>query len=201
MLGPHREEDFPWTFYFNGEVMPKWGACWMLANVAGLLKVDDDLNEYFTEREVFNIYCKIDHVGNAESADPDVFIFAIQEILCLLIGQKKKVFAQLDKHRALEEIYSGLIEAALKMRFLTIDQHRAFWTSGNDADREYLVERMRCSQLPPEDPHFKAPPHFVERQSELCLVKKDQIRQFQRLAQSSKVDLELKLTVNELLGM
>jgi hypothetical protein len=34
---PYPDEEFPWNFYFNGVLMPKWGACWSLASVSRFL--------------------------------------------------------------------------------------------------------------------------------------------------------------------
>ncbi len=77
------DENFPWSFYFNGELMPKWGACWGLAAVASFLQIPENVGHH----AVYDVYCGIDHVGIVESADPEAFIYAVQEVLYILLSQ------------------------------------------------------------------------------------------------------------------
>jgi hypothetical protein len=96
MSDEYPKSDFPWSFYFNGEVMPKWGACWGMAQVANFLQLERDADKDLGHRDVYIIYCQIDHVGIVESADPDVFIYAVQEVLHILLSQRDTVFASLS---------------------------------------------------------------------------------------------------------
>ena len=57
------EKDFPWTFYFNGEAMPKWAACWGLAGVGGCVHPERDACEDVSERDLYIIMCTMDYVG------------------------------------------------------------------------------------------------------------------------------------------
>src|SRR5438477_9497922 len=79
------ESDFPWNFYFNGEGMPKWGACWGMARVASFLQPERDADQDVGHRDIYITCCQIDHVGVVESADPDVFIYAVQEVLHIFL--------------------------------------------------------------------------------------------------------------------
>jgi hypothetical protein len=73
MDDPYPEKDFPWNFYFNGKVMPKWGACWGMAQLGNFLDPTSEWDADVSHRDIYIISCEIDHVGVIESADPDVF--------------------------------------------------------------------------------------------------------------------------------
>src|SRR4051794_938256 len=92
------DQDFPWSFYFNGEVMPKWGACWGMARVASFLQPEKNANQDVEHRDAYIISGQIDHVGVVESADPDVFIYAVQEVLLILLDQRASILASLSDH-------------------------------------------------------------------------------------------------------
>src|SRR5579871_3864463 len=84
------DEEFPWTFYFNGVAMPKWGANWPLIT-ADFKNWEWDVGP----RDLYTIRFKIDRVGTVESANPHIFIYAVQEILCLLLTERKGVMEQI----------------------------------------------------------------------------------------------------------
>ena len=138
----------PWTFYFNGVALPKWGACWAMAGLHGFN--EPDWGSDVGPRELYILQCRIDHVGVVESADPDIFRYAVQEVLCILLEKRDAVFEKLEHSAKLErswsfpadpaEIYEGLLEAAFQMREMTIRDRQAFWTNGYEADRLMLIE-------------------------------------------------------------
>ena len=190
------QRDFPWSFYFNGEIMPKWGACWGMARVASFLQPGRDADQDVGHRDIYIIYCQIDHVGTVESADPDVFIYAIQEVLQIFLSRRDAILTALGEQS--HEVYSGLVEAALRTRELVVERRCAFWTSGYEADRLRLAETMRCCELPADSAEYILPPHVQHLRSELQWRHKQQVRQLHQLAQSGQFDKEMRRRLNEI---
>jgi hypothetical protein len=140
-------------------------------------------------RDIYIINCEIDHLGAPESADPDVFIYAAQEMLCILLAQNMAVMGSLRSgsfSSQADEIYQGLISAALQMRSLASEQRMAFWTSGYEADRLRLVERMERARMPESDPRHEQSPHLSRLASEARSLIKLQESTLHRLAQSGR---------------
>jgi len=192
-------KDYPYNFYFNGELLPKWGASWGLVDISDFLDTQGD--EF--HRDVWILYCRIDHVGAVESEDADFFIYAIQEVLHILLSQREKVFAKLaeQSYGDPNEIYTGLIEAAFRMRELTISCKHALWTSGYGSDQPRLVEIIRRCHLPKESPEFILFPHLRQLLSRLSLLetlRKCQITELHQLAQSGKFDKSLRKKLYEM---
>jgi len=197
MSDDYPDKDFPWSFYFNGEVMPKWGACWGMARVASFLQSEWDAED-LTHRDIYIIYCQIDHVGVVESADPGVFIYAVQEVLHILLSQRASILASLSEQSP--EVYSGLIEAAFRMRELADQRRCAFWTCGYEADRMRLTEVMRRCQLPSDSPEFTLPPHIQHLRSAVQCERDAQVRRLHQLAQSGQFDKDTRKRLNEIRG-
>jgi hypothetical protein len=196
MSDEYPKNDFPWSFYFNGEVMPKWGACWGMAQVTNFLQLERDADQDLGHRDVYIIYCQIDHVGVVESADPDVFIYAVQEVLHILLSQRDSVFASLSDQSP--DVYSGLVATTFRMRELAIQQRCAFWSSGYEKDRVQLVEVMRRCQLPSDSPDFTLSPHVKRWRSALQFQRDWQVRQLHQLAQSGLLDKDMRKRLNEI---
>jgi len=192
----YSDREFPWSFYFNGEIMPKWGACWGLAHIGSFHQPDGDIGH----REIYGIYCEIDHVGIVESADPDVFVYSIQEVLCILLNQRDTIFSMLaeQSYGPPDEIYSGLVETALRMRELAITQHRAFWTSGDDEDRGRLVGVMRRCESSSGRPENNLPPHILRTRSELLQRHEELVGRLHQLAQSCQFDTDLRKRLHKI---
>jgi hypothetical protein len=190
------EKDFPWNFYFNGEVMPKWGACWGMARVASFLQPERDADQDVGHRDIYITYCQIDHVGIVESADADVLIYAVQEVLHIFLSQRDSILATLGEQPL--DVYSGLVEAALRMRELAAARRCAFWTSGYEADRVRLMEVMRRCQLPSGSPEFTLPPHVQRLRRELQCAREEQVRRLHQLAQSGLFDKDMRRRLNEI---
>lgn len=189
------DEEFPWNFYFNGVLMPKWGACWGLADVSRFLEPDKHWDNDVGLRDIYLIESRIDHVGVPESADANLFIYAVQEVLCILLGEREAVMESLRTNSGssgVDEIYQGLVSTALRMRRLAGDQRIAFWTSGYEADRLRLLERMELAQLPDSDPRHELPPHLRRVAIELARCIKDQKSKLHGLAQSGQLHKDLR---------
>ena len=196
MSDEHPETDFPWNFYFNGELMPKWGACWAMGRISDYLEIERDVSGEFGHRAVYGIDCRIDHVGNVESADPDVFIYAIQEVLCILLGNRDTILERISGEPP--ELYANLVAAAFRMRELVLERGCAFWTSGYEQDRVRLVEVMRRCQLPLDAPEYLIPPHIALRRLELTCAREWQVRKLHQLAQSGRFDKATRKRLNEM---
>lgn len=194
MTDDYPEADFPYSFYFNGELMPAWGACWFMGRVADFLQIETD--QYVGHRDVYLIYCQIDHVGVVESADPDVFIYAVQEVLHILLSQRDPILASLSDQPP--DVYSGLVAAAFRMRELAVQQRCAFWTSGYERDRLHLVEVMRRCRLPSDSPEFMLTPHIRHWRSALEFQRDWKVRELHQLAQSGRFDKDTRRRLHEI---
>src|SRR5687768_10178719 len=62
------EEDSPWTFYFNGEAMPKWTSTWLVIPNDHREGEDND----WIEDLYWRIWCRIDHLGSIETENSDL---------------------------------------------------------------------------------------------------------------------------------
>jgi hypothetical protein len=192
---PYPNEDCPWNFYFNGVLMPKWSACWAMARIPAFLKPEDHWDEDVSDRDTYIIYCSIDHVGTPESADPGVLIYAVQEVLCILLGHREKVMESISTNPlgcdALA-VYQGLVSGALQMRHLASEHRLAFWTSGYEEDRLRLLQSMKRTELPPSHPDHQPAPHQARLACELVTLTDLQRSRLHQLAQSGRFDQDLR---------
>jgi hypothetical protein len=190
------ENDSPWTFYFNGVAMPKWGWCWAAISPSSFNDPQKAWDWDIGPRDIYILDCRIDHVGTIESADPDIFRYAVQEILCILLDKREAVFEELgrtpDFPASPDEVYHDLVEASFQMRELTIRDGRAFWTRGYEADRLRLVEAIRCASLSSDSPDYAPPPHIRTLRSQLAALYRDQARTLHRVASSGGMPKELR---------
>ena len=194
-MSEYPDNEFPWNFYFNGIVMPKWGCCWSLADVFKSIEPDKHWDHEIGHRDIYMVECRIDHVGTIESEDPSLFIYVVQEVLTNLLYDRPTVeeklrVGSLAKHAA--EIYDGLVEAAFQMRELTSQHDYAFWTTGYEADRLRLVEAIRRSNLKSSDPDFQIPPHIQTRKSWLEFEWKRQVKKLHGFASGGGFSKELR---------
>jgi hypothetical protein len=167
-----------------------------MARVANFLQLERDADQDVGHRDVYIIYCQIDHVGVVESADPDVFIYAVQEVLHILLSQRDSVLASLSDRSP--DVYSGLLGAAFRMRELAVQQRCAFWSSGYEGDRMRLLEVMRRCQLPSDSPEFTLPPHIKQWRTALQLRRDWQVRQLHQLTQSGRLDKDTRKRLHEI---
>ena len=194
------DTDYPYTFYFNGEALPKWGACWMMARVMGFIDTSSYWSDELSRERIWEIYRKIDHVGGPESADPQIFLFTIQEILLVLLTKRSRVLRKLNmfkKNSPPDEVYQNLLTAAFRMREIVVEQNRAFWVSGYPADQSLLLETMRRCALPVEHSEYRLAPHLSDYRvcmnSDLGL----QGLQFHRLAQAKRIDEKFRSKIQQ----
>jgi hypothetical protein len=190
LLDNYPDELYPWNFYFNGVLMPKWGATWWIPDE--LLRPGEQVEEELGHRDVYSIKCRLEHVGTVESEDLGVFVYGVQELLGLYLEHSAEVQAHLRQHPSnpVEEIYTGVVNTAFQMLKLTREKKVAFWTSGYEMDRLRLLDHMERSQLPEHDPRFLLAPHLSDKASHLQSKLKSQRKMLHQLAQSGKFGKE-----------
>ena len=192
------EKDFPWTFYFNGTALPKWSGNWPDYGPGNLQDWDWDIGP----RDLYIIRCKIDRVGSVESANAHAFLYAVQEILCLLFTERENVLKNIQAWAGAraepEEVYTGLVEGAFKMRDLARRDGQAFWISGYEADRMRLMDAMRRSLLTHDDPEFAPPSHIKARTGQLQQLWRDQVKILHTVAASKSITPEYRKKLLEL---
>ena len=196
------DTDFPWNFYFNGELMPKWTACWSLAGIGDFVRPDRNPDADVSGRDLYIIMCSIDHVGTVESADPDIFLYAVQEVLYLLLKKSDEVLATISADSLGSEsatnVYAGLVEGALSMRQLAIDRDCAFWISGYEADNTRLKEAMRRAAAPQDSKDYAAPPHEARLRASARALCEEQLKRLHGLSQVGRFDKTLRRRLHEL---
>lgn len=191
---PYSDNEFPWNFYFNGVHMPKWGGCWGLAQITQFLKPEEEWDNDISDRAVYLIGCRMHHVGATESEEPGLFTYAIQEVLCILFGHRDTLLQSIRTSSvscSAEEVYDGLVSAAVKMRKLVCDKQLAFWITGYEEDRLRLLQRMERSQLSPSTPDYEPAPHIEQKAYELACGLESQRTKLYELAQSGKMPPDL----------
>ena len=201
-MSDYPDNEFPWTFYFNGATLPKWGACWGMVDICSFIDPRGSWEWDVGPRDIYIIDCRIDHVGVIESADPAILRYAVQEVLCILLDKRDAVFEKLkgpwDFPTDSEEIYHGLLEAAFQMRDLTIRENRAFWTSGYESDRLKLAEAIRRASVPSDSPDYAPPPHLRSLRSQLESFWRQQAKTLHRVASSGIKSKELRKRLLEI---
>lgn len=152
--GKYRDEDFPYTFYFQGEELPKWSNIW-----PGTLLTDIYFDYYLEE-----VWRKIDHEGMIESEDSDLFIVAAQETLIGVI-KKQDEFVESMKDRPGGDTFEFQKWLLGITRTIEIaENHKVvFWTSGYEDDLQALKDRIAKFELGPNHPDFLAAPHQIDR--------------------------------------
>ena len=121
--------------------MPKWGACWGLAEVSRFLEPDKHWDNDVGHRDIYLIECRIDHVGVPESADPDLLIYAVQEVLCVLLGQRDAVMESRAQVQPVVNPITGSKEVDLSMPDdARLARLRFFRDLSEDQRRRILIE-------------------------------------------------------------
>ena len=180
-------------FYFNGELMPAWGASWSLAGVADFLDPASNWDEDYGHRDVWLLSCSIDHLGTVESSDPEAFIYCVQEVLLILLKNREEIIRRLESQRSgAPDVYAGMVAAIFEMRKLTERDSCAFWVSGSEQDLMSLREWMRRSRLPEASPDYLKPPHQRRKEGFLKTLTDLQVKSLHRLAQDGNLDKALR---------
>lgn len=201
------DSEVPFPFYFNGEALPRWAPHWHICPIGDFLNhfVDDPENgwdEFVGFRHIWHLQCRLDHVGNIESEDPLIFHVCAQEVLKVMLFNQSRMIDSIRSHDTGEDtsenVFLQMIEGIGKMLELCIRDGCAFWTSGHENDRQHLIERMRRSRLPSEDPEYLQSPHQQKLLAEQILRARFQLTDLRNLAQSGILNKRLRQLVNQL---
>ena len=167
-----QSELFPGTLYFNGIAMPQWAQCWVSCGLLELAQpVMKSWDERITSQDLWILWCRMDHTGVAESEDPVRFRVLGLLLLQLVLVHKQAVLSSLlplasEYGAPLEEIQQGVVDGLFQMTQLAAEQRIAFWTTGEESDRQMLLETIRRCRLPVGDPQHLEAPHLRHDQSE-----------------------------------
>lgn len=197
-FGHYPEADWPFTFYFNGEALPKWSACWPSSLLNKHLRDEDDGYDV-CDRDVELISHKIDHVGIVESAPPAVFIFSIQRVLMLLLEHEDDASASITMFQGSPdpvEVRQGLIDGCFRMREFVQRDRVALWTSGYEADQIEL--KKLTTELGSESRPSRLFPHQQSVSFMLGKQLEHQLKQIHRLAQNGKLDKAMRSRLHQL---
>lgn len=173
-MGGHRLDDYPWTFYFNGHELPKWSGVWCLCryDCKKIFKgVDND--RIFSEKDLWNIYYSIDHVGCAESYDWDLFCESVLEILIYHLKNKRKIIKTINKVKkedsecgiddSADFIYENISQGLEMMARISLKETRALWTNGYEEDRQNLITMIEQYECLRSSPKYIDLPHITDR--------------------------------------
>ncbi len=186
------------VFWFNGVGFSHYVTWW---NVVSVQKPEDIEADRVGLGDVYAISCRIDHSGVVESADPDVFVYAAQEVLCQALERQETVIAGFEERVGNEgkAAFDLLVEGLVRVRKLTIDHNCAVWTPGNsDESRLAVLERIHRSRLLVEQPGFESLPHVASRRRDASWLIGNQLKRLHRLAQSSRFDKQLRAQLHEM---
>ena len=202
MNDKYRESDFPYTLYFNGKRMPKWAGQWSWVLHDSFFSIPDKLwDEYIDLYHLYRIACRIDHVGVVESEDPIIFTVCAQALLKGMLINEQIIADDISIKYAGgtgAEVFSGVRDGLFEMIFLAKQNGYAFWSSGYQTDRDFLLNYIGKTKLPPTDPEYLDPPHIIDRRRELETRRKIQAKELRRLAQSGRFDKEIRKKLHQI---
>jgi hypothetical protein len=183
--------EFPWPFYFQELHLPKWSNCWHL------LRIPDT----WVDRYVDRVWGRIDHVGNIESEDADVFIIAAQQVLLEAIAQKEEFLRDEDWDRRPEDlqmIYDALLLGLRKTIEAAERTDVVFWTAGHPEDGEAVLEAIRRFQLGPQHVDYLEPPHRVQQKWDVRSKMNHQRKELRRCLAAIGPNKVLKRFIHDL---
>ncbi len=178
MQADYPESEFPWTFYFNGESLPKWANCWNACDMFDLARKEiDDWDQAITSRDLYLLCCRIDHVGTVESEDSARLQLLAMTLIKVMMTSEAAIQADISKWTReslrdrgaiadAREIYDGILEGLFKMVQLSERDSASFWTTGYEADRDHLLTFMSRTRLPQDHPEHWDPPHIRRARSD-----------------------------------
>lgn len=156
----------PGTLFFNGEPMPKWSHGWhWLPRLERCYETMDAWDELVGPAHLWQLICRIDHVGTVESEDPAVFRICCLALLGFIVREREAIVVEMAADSAIDEgepgpIVDGIRDGLVAMNQRVVADQIAFWTSGDEIDREILLDAMRRTRLPRTDPGWFEPPHL-----------------------------------------
>jgi|KBSSwiStaDraftv2_1062776.scaffolds.fasta_scaffold293600_2 hypothetical protein len=189
MIDGYPDEDCPWTFYFNGQEMPKWTSTWSLIPTDNRHGEDDD---WITDL-CWRIYCRIDHLGNIETEDSNlVRVCLLWHMRCLVEREtevRQNISERLSESEQREPVFENLFDGLNKMFELSHEREVCCWTNGYARDQERLVEFI--SQTHDLFPHQKS------RLQELESRSFREVKQMRRIASTKKLPKSIREKILE----
>lgn len=182
--------DFPYTLYFQGIPMPKWSNCWHFQPVA-----DDSNVEWY----VAHVLGRMDHVGNIESEEADIFLIAAQQILLEAIDRKNEFTYDTSLTSDTKEtIHAGFISGLQQMIKMAEAEEVVFWTGGYQKDCDALLDALRRFRLGSQHPEYFQPRHRIERHRDKIFHLNGQRKKMRQRLTSLGSDKALKRFIHEL---
>ena len=168
MPNDYPESEFPWTFYFNGETMPRWTNCWGACDMFHLVSKEiDEWDQRITSHDLVMLYRRIDHVGSVESEERGRFQVLALTLIEAMMTSEAAILAAIsrcewvrDRGFNTKDIYHGVLDGLFKMVQLTERDGMSFWIAGHPTDRDHLLEFIRRTKLPQEHPDHYDSPHI-----------------------------------------
>ena len=191
--------EWPGSFYFNGRELPKWSAQWHLCSLGDFLnEFQDGWDEFIGLRHVWHLQCRIDHQATIESEDPGIFQICAHQVLLCLISNQAEIIANISEAApdgcSAIEIYEGLTTGLAAMLQLTHSCGFAFWTNGDSED----LASLNVQILKYQNSVSFEPPHLLQRRTEQAARIRFQQSELRNLAQSGKLEKQLRSIVNQL---
>jgi hypothetical protein len=179
------DSDCPWSFYFNGEEMPKWTSTWSLIPV--------EWNDDWIGDLCWRIYCKIDHLGNIESDDANLMQLCVNKHIRALIEKENEVRENISERLTdLEQqdpVYENLFEGLQRMLDLLKGKEVCFWTNGYPADQSRLIEFMK-------EEHSMYP-HQQQRLDQIAFESECEEKALRRIASTSTLPKSIRKALLE----
>jgi hypothetical protein len=196
--------DFPWSFYFNGEPMPRWGACWMSCSLEERARQElerHDSDDGWSLR-LWRLWCRIDHTGTIESEDPLWFRASARLLLKHLLLHEDTLAAEAAAwgvrhgHPNGHDVVTDIRDTLIRAEALAARDGYAAWTSGPPEDQSRLKEYIRRAHLPPDAPDHLEWPHIKDAQMNAHIALSVSRGELLKLLHAGKMDKDLRRAVH-----
>ena len=194
------DDDYPWTFYFNGEEMPRWTSEWLVIPNDHREGEDND----WIEDLFWRVWCRIDHLGSIETEDSDLLRGCVLQAMRWLVEREKEVrvniselFERVKKRSPnislaeykTEDVLESLFLGLNKMLDLSHKRKISCWTNGYPKDQQRLVEFMAESH--------ELYPHQQRRLQELEVRSSGELKRLRQIASTRKLPERIRAAILE----
>src|SRR4030095_3056225 len=172
-------------FYFNDIILPTSCTLWSLCGYGNLLNgYEDDWDEFVGYKQIWHLFCRIDHVDVVESEDADTFLICVLQLLLTHLEFKTKVIDNIEKHAPQDvrsrELYMEIKNGLEVMADVVKKDGFAFWTTGEESAHLELRHFVTAARGKSTDLEYRIAPHIKQRKLEA----QNRInRQLERLAE------------------
>ena len=202
------QSDWPYHFYLNGHELPQYSNQWALDRVPEYLAIgwEYEWDEFIGHWHISYLAHRMDRLGYIASEDPAIFTLCVQQVLLWYAEWQIVILGELlgwaTSEKNAQQIYQSTTDGLAQMLDIVHKENRAFWTSGYEADREFLVKGMEKCELIQQPQYGEyLPPHIVERRGQIKLRTKFQVSDMRKLAQSGKLDKRMRRILNNVPGL